>query len=204
MATLVNILQKNSGKHCPSYWQSRWSGWREEGPLNGKVHVIAPHKGFTVCLFFQVCALIFFLILFIFRQRGSEGKRGKHQSVVTSRAPPTGEPGRQPRHVSWSGNQTCDPLVFRQVLNPMSHTSQGCTLIFKNHTSCFIFSLEDPTGKFNTLFPFSLPSFYLFASPPVVNAVGDIPLEGWHPIFLVLSANGSQLHPSPENCPQST
>ena len=39
--------------------------------------------------------------LFIFRQRGKEGEREgeKHQCVVASHVPLTGEPGPQPRHV---------------------------------------------------------------------------------------------------------
>ena len=34
-------------------------------------------------------------------------------------------PGRQPRHVPLTGNQTSNPLVRSPVLNPLSHTSQG-------------------------------------------------------------------------------
>ena len=39
--------------------------------------------------------------LFIFREKGREGEREgeKHQCVVASQVPPTGEPGLQPRHV---------------------------------------------------------------------------------------------------------
>ena len=39
--------------------------------------------------------------LFNFRQRGREGER--HQCVVASHAPPTGDPGPQPTYVSWLG-----------------------------------------------------------------------------------------------------
>ena len=67
---------------------------------------------------------IFLKILFL--ERGWEGERKgeKHQCVVASRIPPTGylahNPGMCP-----DGNQTGDPLVCRQALNPLSHTSQG-------------------------------------------------------------------------------
>ena len=48
---------------------------------------------------------IFLKILFIFKERGREGEREKvkHQCVVSSHTPPTGEPSLQPRHVSWLG-----------------------------------------------------------------------------------------------------
>ena len=69
----------------------------------------------------------FFLkILFIFRGRGREGKGEgeKHQCVVTSHAPPLGTwPATQASALT--GNGTCDPLVCRPMLNPLSYTSQG-------------------------------------------------------------------------------
>ena len=70
----------------------------------------------------------FFLNLFIFRQRGREGEREgeKHQCVVVYCMSPLG---------TWPTTQTCastrnrtsDPLVLRPALNPLSHTSQGCS-----------------------------------------------------------------------------
>ena len=50
--------------------------------------------------------------LFIFRRGKGEREGEKHQSVVASHSPPT-------------GNQTSDPLVHRLALNPLSHTSQS-------------------------------------------------------------------------------
>ena len=48
----------------------------------------------------------------------------KHQCVVTSPAPPTGD--LAPTQASTlTGNQTSDPLVQRLALNPLSHTRQG-------------------------------------------------------------------------------
>ena len=41
-------------------------------------------------------SLPIFKILFIFRQRGREGERGKHQCVVASCAPPTGDLAHNP------------------------------------------------------------------------------------------------------------
>ena len=41
-----------------------------------------------------------------------------------SRTPNWG-PGPQHMHVTWTGNRTSDPLVYRPMLNPLSYTSQG-------------------------------------------------------------------------------
>ena len=46
-----------------------------------------------------------------------------------------GGPGPQPRHVPLTGNQTGDLSVCRPMLNPLSHTSQGCSCYFKLHPS---------------------------------------------------------------------
>ena len=71
--------------------------------------------------------------LFIFRERGREGVREgeKHQCVVASCKPPTGDldcnPGTCP---DWELN--LKPLVRGPELDPLSYTSQGCSLaIFK-------------------------------------------------------------------------
>ena len=74
--------------------------------------------------------LEFFLkkILFIFRQRGREGEREgeKHQCVAAPHVPLLGTwPATQAR--APTGNRTSDPLVYRPVLNPLKHTSQGYT-----------------------------------------------------------------------------
>ena len=63
--------------------------------------------------------------LFIFRERGREGEREgeKHQCVVASHVPPTGDLAHNPGVCpDWELN--CDPLVRRPALSPLSHTSQ--------------------------------------------------------------------------------
>ena len=65
-------------------------------------------------------------IYFIFRQRGREGEREgeKYQCVVASQVPPTGGLACN-QACAVTGNQTCDSVVLRLVLSPLSHTSQG-------------------------------------------------------------------------------
>ena len=55
----------------------------------------------------QLSFFFFLKILFIFREREREGERKgeKHQGVVASHAPPTGDFGWQPRPVPWIGIQ---------------------------------------------------------------------------------------------------
>ena len=70
-------------------------------------------------------ALIFFsLILFIFREREGEREGEKHQCVIASHAPSTGDPASNPVMCpDWESNQ--GSLVHRPGFNPLSHTSQG-------------------------------------------------------------------------------
>ena len=59
--------------------------------------------------------------------RENERKEEKHQCVVVSCIPPTGDPAYNPA-CALTGNRTGDPLVCRLALNPLIHNSQG---IFK-------------------------------------------------------------------------
>ena len=78
-----------------------------------------------------VSFLFFKKILFMFRERGKEEEREakKHQCVVASCAPPTGDLACNPG-IALTGNWTGDPSVLRPALSPLSHTSQGEFLIF--------------------------------------------------------------------------
>ena len=70
--------------------------------------------------------LFFKDILLISREMGRVGEREgkKHQCVVASCVPPTGDLAHNPGK-SLTRNRTGDPLAHRPVLNPLSHTSQG-------------------------------------------------------------------------------
>ena len=72
---------------------------------------------------------IFFLdFIYLFLERRKGRREGvKHQCVVASRAPPTGDLGIWPATQACvlTGNQTGNSLVCRPVLTPLSHTSQG-------------------------------------------------------------------------------
>ena len=101
---------------------------------------------FCACLF-----LFFWSFFLIFRESRREGEREgeKHQCVLASCEPSTGDlahnPGMCPDlgiepEISWF-------LVPRLVLNPLSHTSQGTCLFLKqtfNFTFLFRVSLPDP------------------------------------------------------------
>ena len=74
------------------------------------------------------CFFFFFKILLIFRERVREGE--KHQCVVASPVPPTGDLAHNPG---------------RLALNPLSHTSQGIDILNymyfqKEPTICLIFN----------------------------------------------------------------
>ena len=56
--------------------------------------------------------------------RAGEREREKHQCVVASHIPPTGELICNPA-CALTGNRTGNPLVRRPMLNPLSYTSQG-------------------------------------------------------------------------------
>ena len=74
----------------------------------------------------RIHCLIFlkdFTNLFLERGEGRQ-KAKKHQCVVASRTPPTGDPAHNPDMCpDWELNRRS--LVGRQALNPLSHTSQG-------------------------------------------------------------------------------
>ena len=90
------------------------------------------HINLTSWEFYLSYCIVYFYFLkdfiYLFLERGWEDNREgeKHQCVVTSHAPPTGDlvcnPGMCP-DLNW----TSDRLVCRLALNPLSHTSQGCT-----------------------------------------------------------------------------
>ena len=89
------------------------------------------------CLLFGIELHEFFISLkkdvhlFIFRERGKEGEKEgeKHQSVVASHVPPTGDLAAT-QACALTGNRTSNTLVHRPVFNPLSYTSQGTGMNF--------------------------------------------------------------------------
>ena len=84
-------------------------------------------------------AYSFFQIFTFFRERRREGERGgeKHQCVVASCAPHTGDLAHNLSMCpEWELNQ--QPFVCRQVLNPLSHTSQVPISILFHLVSCLL------------------------------------------------------------------
>ena len=87
-----------------------------------------PHQPGLILIFNYSLHSIFFkrFYLFIFRERRREGERKgeKHQCVVASHTPPTGDLARNPGACpDWESNQ--GPLTHRPALNALSHTSQA-------------------------------------------------------------------------------
>ena len=74
--------------------------------------------------------LIFKKILFVFREGKGGRKGGKHQCVVASHVPPTGDlahhPGMCP---DWESNRL--PFGLQAGTQPLSHTSHGYLNIYK-------------------------------------------------------------------------
>ena len=92
----VKAFFKSIRSSCCSHMKRFWTIWYQDCLLKC-IHVTWKESSYTVLL------PLFFLrfYLFIFRERGKEREREgvKHQCVVASCAPRTGEPGLRPRHV---------------------------------------------------------------------------------------------------------
>ena len=74
--------------------------------------------------------------LFLKGGREGEGEGEKHQSVVASHVPPTGDLAHN-QACALTGNRSSNHLVHRPVLNPLSYTSQGQIPIFVRHIMAF-------------------------------------------------------------------
>ena len=70
-----------------------------------------------------------YVCIYLFLEKGREGGREgeKHQCVVASGAPPTGDLAHNPGMCPRLGIEPATPLVCRQAPNSLSHTSQGRT-----------------------------------------------------------------------------
>ena len=86
--------------------------------------------------------------LFLFREKGREGERGRETLMCERNIHQL--PLACPQLGTWlstqvcalAGNWTGDLLVHKQVLNPLSHTSQGC-FIFISFFPCFFLRSEE-------------------------------------------------------------
>ena len=79
---------------------------------------------FWIVTFIKYKELTFFLRFYLFLEKGEGKEREKHQCVVASYMPPMGTwPATQA--CALTGNQTCNPLLHRPILNPLSYNSQG-------------------------------------------------------------------------------
>ena len=112
------------------------------GPLKLKYHswFLTITYGCTASPFCVSATGFFFFFkkrfyLFIFREGKGRREGEKHQCVVASCAPPTGDlacnPGMCP---DWESNWW--PFGSRPALNPLSHTSQGYPTVFISFNRC--------------------------------------------------------------------
>ena len=69
------------------------------------------------------------MYLILERWEGREKRGEKHQCVVASCVPPTGNLA-QNQACALTRNGTSNPLVHRSALNPLSHTIQGSSFFF--------------------------------------------------------------------------
>ena len=84
-----------------------------------------------ICIMF--CWFLKKILFIYFGQSGKEGEREgeRHQCVVASRLPPIGDLARPTTQAcALTGNRTINPLFHRPALNPLSHTSRGCFVVF--------------------------------------------------------------------------
>ena len=97
---------------------------RVKGEFGSTVSGISTLMRFLFSFFF----LRFYL--FIFREGKGGTKRGRETSVCGCRLPhPLLGTWPATQACALTGNQTSDPLVHRLALSPLSHTSQGSTLM---------------------------------------------------------------------------
>ena len=86
----------------------------------------------TVGVHYTQQNMLFFKILFIFRERGRKGEREgeKQQCIVASHMAFTGDLARNPGMCpDWESNRR--PFGLQTGLNPLSHTSHGKIMLFE-------------------------------------------------------------------------
>ena len=116
-------------KCCPHF--CKWESWKVKEVKHVVAQIFFLFLKFAQLLLSVPYSFYSFIYLFIFRERGREGGREgeKHQCVVASPTPPIGDLTLNPG-MCLTGNGTSDLLVCRLALNPLSHTSQGCTIFW--------------------------------------------------------------------------
>ena len=96
------------------------------------------------------------IYLIIFRDGGREGEREgeKHPCVVASHASLLGTwPTTQA--CALTGNRTSDPLLYRLVLNPLSHTSHGFSFFLIHYNvinTCLISCVPETLSPIHSSF----------------------------------------------------
>ena len=95
-----------------------------------------PNISMSLC-FLILQSWVFFLKDFIYlflEEMEGEREGEEHLCMVASHMSPVGDLAHNLDLCPSTGNQTSDPLVRRPALNPLSHTSQGTSQVFKSST----------------------------------------------------------------------
>ena len=79
---------------------------------------------------FLVLKKILFIYLFLESGEGREKERERNINVCLCLARPLLGTSPTTQACALTGNQTCEPLFLRLMLNPLSHTSQGPFILF--------------------------------------------------------------------------
>ena len=126
LQTKGSLVHSQSG-HMPGLWVSPQLETSEREPM------FLLHIEVSLPLFLppfssknnKILKKILRFYLYTFLERGKEEEREgeKHQCVVASHVPPSGDLAHNPGMCT--RNRTSDSLVLRPALNPLSHTSQG-------------------------------------------------------------------------------
>ena len=107
-------------------------------------HYNLSHISYFLFAIFWFSFFLFFkkrFHLFIFRERGRERGRERNIKLWLSPAHPLLGTWPTTQACALTGNSTCDPVVHRLALNPLSHTSQEYFIfsigIFLQCNSCY-------------------------------------------------------------------
>ena len=139
---LWEIIQKQSLDHSPDQISNILSLIASSFPI-WLLRVIFNNK---CILYFNFIFLRFYLFLERGKREGEKHWSTRETSICRLLHAPDWEPGPQPRPVPCPGIEPATFFCLWLVLNPQSHTSQGCTFILK----VLVFTCSHPMERINS------------------------------------------------------